>query len=210
MRRPEHAARKLQATPRAIFLAIPLPPLARRPRVPPVTTPLPHSAPRRRAGSDRRQARRTRAFAGRATRSDASHRLQPSHRSERAARGHHLRTIGEGRGGGGPSATRARMRSGSREAGRMGGAWHRCVRNSRLCRRCGLSRASSGGSATRRSCRSPAIDLLQYFRSQKRQSCHGRQLFEPAERLAVAVEEPRHEGNAVDVGTGDRPRPASP
>ena len=39
---------------RAIFLAIPLPPLARRPILPPVTTPSPHSAPHRRTGSDRR------------------------------------------------------------------------------------------------------------------------------------------------------------
>ena len=42
---------------RAIFLAIALPPLARRPLQPPVTTRSPHSAPRRRTGSDRRQAR---------------------------------------------------------------------------------------------------------------------------------------------------------
>ena len=54
MAAPYHAVTKAS---RAIFLAIPLPPLARRPLLPPVTTRSPHSAPDREPGSDRRQAR---------------------------------------------------------------------------------------------------------------------------------------------------------
>ena len=57
MHRSEHAARKLQATALTIFLAIALPPLARRPILPPVTTPFAPIRPLRRPGSDRRHAR---------------------------------------------------------------------------------------------------------------------------------------------------------
>ena len=54
MAAPYHPVTKAS---RAIFLAIPLPPLARRPLLPPVTTPFATGALERRPGSDRRHTR---------------------------------------------------------------------------------------------------------------------------------------------------------
>ena len=56
MAAPYHAVTRAART---IFLSIPLPPLAARPLLTPVTTRSPHAAPRCRPGSDRRQARRS-------------------------------------------------------------------------------------------------------------------------------------------------------
>ena len=101
---------------RGELLAHPLPPLARRPLLPPVTTRFATSAPDRRPGSDRRYPRlephpspRRRNHAR-----GVSHRPRPSQGSARVARGHCLRAIGEWRGGRGPSATRKDSDSTSR------------------------------------------------------------------------------------------------
>ena len=109
MAAPYHAVTRAA---RGKRLANPLPLLARRPLLPPVTTRFATSAPDRRPGSDRRHAlppppsprRRNHAHG-------ASHRPRPSQGSARAARGHCLRAIGGGRG---PSATRKDSASTSR------------------------------------------------------------------------------------------------
>ena len=117
---------------RAIFLAHPLPPLARRPLLAPVTTRFATSAPDRRPGSDRRHAR---------LEPHPNPRRRSNARRARIGRG--LRRAPRGSQGGtacAPSASgeagaarapRARIRPRPREADRMGGAWHRCTRSQR-------------------------------------------------------------------------------
>ena len=125
MAAPYHAVTK--AARRRNFLSNSLPSLARRPLLPPVTTPFPHSAPHRRSGSDR-HARRAAPEP-----SPAEQRAQ-AHRADRS-----LRTGPRGSQGSTPSAPSAGgaagaamhtrgFRSGPCEADRMGGAWHRCTR----------------------------------------------------------------------------------
>ena len=138
MAAPYHAVTRAS---RAIFLAIPLPPLARRLLLPPVTTRFalirtrnagravtggmragPRLSPRRRSNA-RSASRRPRAFAG----------------------GRPLRAIG---GGAGEPTMRTPGSVRTREADRTGDAWHRCARNPRSCRRWGPRRASLGGAQT--------------------------------------------------------------
>ena len=69
MAAPYHRVTKAS---RAFLLARPLPPLARRPLLPPVTTRFPKFAPQRRPGSDRRQPRPPRPRAA-PTRADPRH-----------------------------------------------------------------------------------------------------------------------------------------
>ena len=97
MAAPYHAVTKAALR---IFLAIPLPPLARRLLLPPVTTRFPHSAPRRRPSGDRRHAwpEPPRILASRTTRGPLR-RPRSSHRSALLARGHHLCALGARRGG---------------------------------------------------------------------------------------------------------------
>ena len=137
MAAPYHAVTRAA---RAILLAIPLPPLARRPILPPVTTRSPHFTPHRRSGSDRRPPRLEPHPSPRRPRAFAPVRVVQS--------GRHLRAIGGGRGGHGNAPSRAR--SGPREADRVGGAWRRCARNARSYRRGRPSRTSSSGSAAQR------------------------------------------------------------
>ena len=137
MAAPYHAVTRAA---RKIFLSRSLPPLARRPLLPPVTTRSPHFTPHRRSGSDRRPPRLEPHPSPRRPRAFAPVRVVQS--------GRHLRAIGGGRGGHGNAPSRAR--SGPREADRMGGAWRRCARNARSYRRGRPSRTSSSGSAAQR------------------------------------------------------------